>query len=178
MSVNGLKAALYSAARYSGLNWAFRRNLGSRYPLVLCYHGIVGEDRRDQHFLYRNTVSRRQFQLHLEFLNRHFHPISLGDLIDHMQRGVALKPCSVLVTFDDGYRNNLTNAAPLLLKNSTPALFNVTTGYIGRPDVLWPDEVNLRVLHWPDSSMPHPSPEGRFSSVNVPLAGEERIILA
>jgi peptidoglycan/xylan/chitin deacetylase (PgdA/CDA1 family) len=178
MFVDGLKALLYSGARYSGLNWAFRHNLGSRSPLVLCYHGVVGEDRRDQHFLYRNTVSRRQFQLQLEFLNRHFHPISLGGLIDHVQRGVALKPRSVLVTFDDGYRNNLTNAAPLLLRYGVPALFNITTGYIGRADVLWPDEVNLRVLHWPDSSMPYPSHEGGFSKVDVPVTADQRIIAA
>jgi peptidoglycan/xylan/chitin deacetylase (PgdA/CDA1 family) len=82
---------------------------------VLCYHGIVGEDRPDERFLYRNTISCRQFAVQLEFLRRHFHPISLADLIDCLQRRVLLHPRSVLVTFDDGYRNNLTNAAPLLL---------------------------------------------------------------
>ena len=178
MEVEGLKWVLYSATRYSGLNWAFRHMLGRRRLLVLCYHGVIGEDRPDQPFLYRNTVSRRQFRIQLEFLNRHFHPISVGDLIDHLQRGVALRPRSVLVTFDDGYRNNLTNAAPLLLKYGTPALFNITTGYIDRTDVLWPDEVNLRVLGWPHSSMPYPSPENGFSKVQVPLTVAERITLA
>ena len=178
MSVDALKGVLHSAARYSGLNWVLRRTLGRRYPLVLCYHGVVGEDRPDQRFLYRNTISCRQFQIQLEFLNRHFNPISLGELIDHLRRGTALKPYSVLLSFDDGYRNNLTNAAPLLSKYGMPALFSITTGYIDRTDVLWPDEVNLRVLGWPLPTMPYPTPENGFSKVQVPSIVEERTVLA
>src|SRR5579859_2934047 len=111
MAAETLKSVFYSAARRSGLNWLLRRILGGRL-LVLCYHGVVGKDCHDQQrFWYRNTVSCRQFQIHLEFLNRHFHPISLGELIGRLQSGTPLKRNSVLVTFDDGYRNNLTNAA-------------------------------------------------------------------
>jgi peptidoglycan/xylan/chitin deacetylase (PgdA/CDA1 family) len=178
MSVEALKGALFSAARYSGLNWFLRQIFGRRRLLALCYHGVIAEDRPDEPFLYRNTISCRQFRLQLEFLNRHFHPISLRDVIDHLQRGAALKPRSVLVTFDDGYRNNLTNAAPLLLKYGTPALFSITTGYIDRSDVLWPDEVNLRILQWPHSSVPYPAPKDEFSKVKIPATLEERTELA
>jgi hypothetical protein len=31
-----------------------------------------------------------------------------------------------------------------------PALFFLTTGYVGTPRVLWNDEVRVRVLHWPE----------------------------
>jgi hypothetical protein len=40
-------------------------------------------------------------------------------------------PQSVLVTFDDGYRDNLTNALPLLVRYGIRATFFIATGYVG-----------------------------------------------
>jgi peptidoglycan/xylan/chitin deacetylase (PgdA/CDA1 family) len=182
-----LKWTFFGASRATGANWALRRILGRRGGRILCYHGIVENGHRDEPFLYRNTVSVRQFQSQLEFLNRHFHPISAGDLIDHMCHRATLKPRSVLLTFDDGYRNNLTYAAPLLRKYGTPALFSLTTGYIGGRDLLWPDEMNLRILNWPLSGVPCPSahsdlerssPGPGFATVPVPSGQQARVQLA
>jgi peptidoglycan/xylan/chitin deacetylase (PgdA/CDA1 family) len=63
----------------------------------------------------------------------------------------------VLVTFDDGYRNNLTVAAPILREEGVPALFFLSTGYVGTTRVLWNHEVVMRVLHWPESGITLPS---------------------
>lgn len=157
---NLVKRAFFSAARYSGTNFMLRSIHGRRGVLGLCYHGVVGEVHTATDFLYRNTVSVTEFRSHLEFLTRHFHPISASELVSFWHSGQALKPRSVLVTFDDGYRNNLTQAAPILMNYGVPALFSVTTGYIGSTDVLWPDEVNLRVLSWPRATIPGPSLTG------------------
>jgi peptidoglycan/xylan/chitin deacetylase (PgdA/CDA1 family) len=173
-----LKRAFFSAARYSGMNWVLRSTRGSRAFLTLCYHGVVTDDHPEELFLYRNTVSLRDFQFQLEFLTRHFHPISVSDLVRHLHTGAPLKPRAALVTFDDGYRNNWTHAAPLLLKYAVPAMFNVTTGYIGRAGVLWPDEVNLRVLDWPQSTIPCPSRENTLATLEVPQGAGDRVGLA
>ncbi|HKW98480.1 MAG TPA: polysaccharide deacetylase family protein [Bryobacteraceae bacterium] len=179
MSVYALaKRALFSTARYSGLNWFFRQVLGREGVLVLCYHGVVPREYSNQLFLYRNTVSEREFGRQLEFLVRHFRPIAARDLIDHIRLGTSLKPRTVLVTFDDGYRNNLTLAAPLLSRYGVPALISVTTGYIGTPKVLWPDEVNLRVLDWPLASIPYPSMDGKFAMVPLASGQDPRIFHA
>ncbi len=152
--------------------------LGTRGVLILCYHGVVAGDHQDQTFLYRNTVSAREFRFQLEFLRRHFHPISAADLINHLERATPISPRAALITFDDGYRNNLTLAAPLLAEFGVPALFSVTTDYIGHNDVLWPDEVNLRVLYWPQSTIPYPTSEGGFSSIPLSSDAGSRIASA
>jgi peptidoglycan/xylan/chitin deacetylase (PgdA/CDA1 family) len=54
----------------------------------------------------------------------------------------------LLVTFDDGYRNNYTLAAPLLRKHGAPAVFFVSTGYIGADRLYWYDELKLRLAEW------------------------------
>lgn len=46
-----------------------------------------------------------------------------------------------LVTFDDGYRNNLTQALPVLERHETPCLLFVTTGFID--GTLYPYELEL-----------------------------------
>lgn len=172
------KPLFFSLARLSGLNWACRQALGRRNLLVLCYHGVVAEDHPNEVFLYRNAISRRQFERQLEFLNRHFHPISAGDLAGCLEGSRDLPPRSVLLTFDDGFRNNLIHAAPLLRKFSTPALFSVTTGYIGRDDVLWPDEVNVRVLFWPRPTIPYPSSGASLHTVEMQNSAGGRIATA
>jgi peptidoglycan/xylan/chitin deacetylase (PgdA/CDA1 family) len=60
------------------------------------------------------------------------------------------------VTFDDGYRNNRIYAAPLLLKYGVPAVMFVTTGYIGTDRLLWPYEVQERILCWSEPTLPLP----------------------
>mgnify|MGYP003886498345 CR=1 FL=1 len=43
----------------------------------------------------------------------------------------------VLITFDDGYRDNLYNALPILQKYNAPALINVPTGAVTRDLYCW-----------------------------------------
>ncbi len=136
-----VKAALNTALSGLGLNAVIRDRL-RRHLLVLCYHGVVAEEPSDR-FGYGNTVSAEEFRLHLEYLARHFRPVSVDDVA-----GGEFPERAALVTFDDGYRNNLTEAAPVLLRAGVPCAFFVSTGYIGTRNVLWTDEVIGRILNW------------------------------
>jgi peptidoglycan/xylan/chitin deacetylase (PgdA/CDA1 family) len=60
------------------------------------------------------------------------------------------------MTFDDGYRNNLTLAADVLKRQGIPCVFHVSTGYIGTGRVLWTDEVISRLIEWPQAQAPDP----------------------
>ena len=146
------------AAEAAGLNHALAAAL-LRPPrlLVLCYHGVLGEDVGDAS-LYNMCVPEGEFAAHLETLARRFHPISPADLLDCLEGRARLKPRSVLVTFDDGYRNNFTRAAPLLGRYGVPALFSITTGHIGGRRLLWTREMLFRLSRWP--APPFPLPPG------------------
>jgi peptidoglycan/xylan/chitin deacetylase (PgdA/CDA1 family) len=47
----------------------------------------------------------------------------------------------VLITFDDGYRDNWEIAFPLLRRHGLPATFFLATGFLDRPHVAWWDEL-------------------------------------
>ena len=83
-------------------------------------------------------------------------PVSLDDVIAHYTRHVPLPPQAVLITFDDGYRDNLENAVPILLRYGYPAVLFIPIGYLGASRPLPHDEhlavrgVRNRTLDWGD----------------------------
>jgi peptidoglycan/xylan/chitin deacetylase (PgdA/CDA1 family) len=71
---------------------------------------------------------------------------------------VPLPPQAVLISFDDGYRDNLENAAPILQKHGYPAVIFVPIGYLDGSRPLPHDEflagrgVVNRTLSWSNLS--------------------------
>jgi peptidoglycan/xylan/chitin deacetylase (PgdA/CDA1 family) len=74
------------------------------------------------------TVSPAQFEEQLRYMKEQgFQPIRLYDLNAHLQLGSPLPDRPVIVTFDDGYRDNFTAAFPLLQKYGFTATFFINT---------------------------------------------------
>ena len=76
---------------------------------VLLYHSISADGARD-----RLTVSRRQLEQQFDYLRRKgYTAILLSDLIAYCDGKKTLPPNPVLITFDDGFLNNVDIAYPL-----------------------------------------------------------------
>jgi peptidoglycan/xylan/chitin deacetylase (PgdA/CDA1 family) len=92
------------------------------------------------------TVPTAVFEEQMSLLSElRYAPVSLDSVRDHYLLGVPLPPHAVLITFDDGYRDNLENALPVLRAHDYPAVLFVPIGYLddGRP---LPHEELLRTL--------------------------------
>src|SRR5919204_609035 len=57
--------------------------------------------------------------------------VDLDAVIDHYVQGKPLPGGATLITFDDGYRDNLENALPVLRKHGYPAVLFVPIGFLG-----------------------------------------------
>lgn len=80
---------------------------GKKGLLVLMYHKVTAEQKPD-----RITVTANQFRQHLQYLQRRgYNSISLRQLITNDAQ-LPKKP--LLLTFDDGYKDNLINMYPIL----------------------------------------------------------------
>jgi peptidoglycan/xylan/chitin deacetylase (PgdA/CDA1 family) len=116
--------------------------------LVLMYHR-VGTSECDPWGL---SVSPQHFAQHLELLRTFGQPMSLARTVDALRRR-DLSGRSLVVTFDDGYVDNLWNAAPLLERYETPATIFIAPSYIGSRREFWWDELErilLRPKRLPD----------------------------
>ncbi|HWP02372.1 MAG TPA: polysaccharide deacetylase family protein, partial [Gemmatimonadaceae bacterium] len=79
-----------------------------------------------------------EFRAYCEFFARHFRVVSLGELLGRLARGADISH-HLVITFDDGYRDNCEVAAPELLRLGLPACFFIATGFIGTKRVPWWD---------------------------------------
>jgi peptidoglycan/xylan/chitin deacetylase (PgdA/CDA1 family) len=72
-------------------------------------------------------------------------PVSLDAVLDHYLQRAPLPTKAVLLTFDDGYRDNLENAVPILRRHGFPAVLFVPIGFLDDARPL-PHEESLRLL--------------------------------
>jgi len=79
---------------------------------VLMYHSVSGNGCRDG-----LTVDNGQLEQHFRYLlTEGYTPILLSDLLEGYTNNTSLPENPVLITFDDGYRNNYEIAYPLAEK--------------------------------------------------------------
>jgi peptidoglycan/xylan/chitin deacetylase (PgdA/CDA1 family) len=67
----------------------------------------------------------------MALLVERYRVVSLDDVQAHLDGVAALPPRAVLVTFDDGYRDNLVEALPLLERFGLPAVVFVPVDFVG-----------------------------------------------
>jgi peptidoglycan/xylan/chitin deacetylase (PgdA/CDA1 family) len=106
------------------------RILHGRPVLVTMYHrvnNVVGDK------LTHLTVSVENFENQLLYYKENYQIIRLDEDWN------SLKKTGLVITFDDGYADNISNALPLLEKYQIPATFFVTTLNINTKNEFWWD---------------------------------------
>lgn len=105
--------------------------------LILNYHRI-GDGGRSMfdHNLW--SADEEEFEQQVSLLARRFDVIGLPDLERALSDSHGRY---VMITFDDGYRDNYSSAFPILKRHGVPATFFLTTGFLDRPQVPWWDEI-------------------------------------
>lgn len=114
--------------RTGSYHWFF----GDR-ALIVAFHRI--DDRYPGNAISYSVEGFRRF---CAFFKRHLTVVSLSALLDDLDahRSIAGK---VAITFDDGYLDNFTSAAPILSDLDLPATFFIATGFIGSDRIAWWD---------------------------------------
>ncbi|MCC7181502.1 MAG: polysaccharide deacetylase family protein [Acidobacteria bacterium] len=133
-----LKMAAVHVLYYCGILGAWQRWALRRKAVVLMYHRVLTDDE-----LHRSashpaiTVTSTTFERQMALLKKRFRVLSLEQFADHLERRVPFPSSAALVTFDDGWRDNYTNALPVLERYGLPAVVFVPSGYIGTRRVFW-----------------------------------------
>jgi len=146
----GTKVVLDAALRWSPAQLAFRWKNADRLA-VLAYHGIDDPER---------------FEMHLDYLRRRANPVSVDETIAAMEGRRSLPPRAVLITFDDGHRNVLELAMPMLQERGLPSVAFVIAELLDTDRPFWWDEVrDLADRGGRVSTMPSLRPDELFSAL-------------
>jgi peptidoglycan/xylan/chitin deacetylase (PgdA/CDA1 family) len=121
-----IKEAIFFLYLYSGyvqLRDLLLALMGRSRAVVFYYHRIGGCDAL--------TKPVRAFRQELEYIKRRYECISLGELARRLRENEPMRRRAAVITFDDGYRDNLTEAVPALREAGLTATFFVSTGFVG-----------------------------------------------
>lgn len=112
----------------------------ARRPCVLAvtYHRI-GDPRRRPFYDLVHSATAEDFKTQIELFSSKYRVVSLPEFLAIASAGFRTNEPCVLITFDDGYRDNRELAFPILAEKKTPAVFFLPTRFIDQPVAPWWD---------------------------------------
>ena len=133
-----IKAALGRFAYWTRLYRLFFRNKA----VIVAFHRV--DDRYEGDPI---TCTKQAFGEFCAFFRRYFITVSFGELVEKLRRGDNIDR-HLAITFDDGYKDNATVAAPELLSLGLPACFFIATGFIDTDRLVPWDDVHGIPSEW------------------------------
>jgi peptidoglycan/xylan/chitin deacetylase (PgdA/CDA1 family) len=130
-SATGLHAAGLSGPLSRAVGYA---SVTPTFP-ILSYHRV--NDEADPFF---PSLPTQIFEQQMAFVARAYVVLSVEELAERMRRR-AVPRNALAITFDDGYRDNLTHAGPILARLGLPATVFLVTGAIATGEPLWFDRL-------------------------------------
>jgi peptidoglycan/xylan/chitin deacetylase (PgdA/CDA1 family) len=125
-----LKSFGHAISFHCGLSSAIARRQG--FGRIVMYHGVPPEGAQ--------TLAAQ-----LRYLMRHFKVVPLETLVNRLANDGRPNANEIVLTFDDGLRNNLTVVYPILRELQAPATFFVCPALIKDGAWLWNHEMRCRL---------------------------------
>lgn len=134
-----LKSSIYLLLYWSGV-WLLARWINRKQTRILMYHGVVQQD-----VGVWTQLPQDRFQAQITHLARWYRPLRLSEFVDNKNDQTRWSNHAVVVTFDDGLKNNLTLAYPILAQHHVSATIYVAIALIDRSQqfggMIWTDYV-------------------------------------
>lgn len=140
-----LRSCVAGALYYSGLLWLYSAVKLRRRVVVLMYHRVLPLD-ADTFSDGSIIVTPQCFSRHLRFLKRRFRILSVTQLADLMHSQGRLPSRGCVITFDDGWQDNIRHALPILAQHAVPAVVFLATDYVGGDSCFWQERLGRRMF--------------------------------
>lgn len=103
---------------------------------ILCYHRVLPDNARTDpryrpYFMRGTAVSEETFEAQVRGICANFDVVGEADVLDWLDGRRSLPRRACWITFDDGYRDVIDRAAPVLAPRRLPATAFVTTRMLG-----------------------------------------------
>ena len=108
---------------------------------ILLYHGVTeGQSHGIENFS-KKHLNSEEFERQIKFLKDNCVILSIDEVVSLKNKGQPYPARSVVISFDDGFKNNSTVAAPILNAYDVPAVFYITSGIVNTDLMFWVDKV-------------------------------------
>ena len=87
------------------------------------------------------SATPEQFAWQVEYLARHFEPVTCRQIADALDGRASLPRRAVAITFDDGFADLVEHALPILQRARVPATVFVASDYVNSREPFWFDLV-------------------------------------
>lgn len=155
----------------------FVSKLSQDAPFILLFHGVVEENDYQVRNCIRKHIEKDYFADILKGLQARGTALSMDEVVEIHNSGGAYPPNSFVVTFDDGFENNYSVAAPILSDLNIPAAFYITSDFIENGTMSWTDraEYCLEQVEAGSLTLPWESEAVSFSNGAEKIALMQRI---
>lgn len=112
---------------------------------ILAYHRV--SDYKQNCPLDDNLISAspEEFEKQVRYLKANYDCIDFATLSDILKGNLRFRGNALIITFDDGYKDNYDNAYPILKEHGTPATIFIATEFIDKQNLFWWDKVAYMV---------------------------------
>lgn len=123
-----------------------------RQVRVLCYHRVCDLPETNDVMMYL-TVPPEVFAQQMAFLSQNgFNIITLEQFIGYKEENRKPPQKTIVITFDDGYKDNYLNAYPILEKHNLKGTFFIVTDYVGSDEIFhWLKLEEKSLLHYQEN---------------------------
>jgi len=128
--------------------------------LRIVYYHMISNVKPDYYFNNKG-ISLKLFKSQISFYKSHYEIISLEKALSLAKKNICLKN-KLVITFDDGFVENYSIVAPILLSEKITATFFFTTNCIDNKDLMWRNKLVVIQKHILES---HISKINKFSDL-------------
>lgn len=123
-----IKNVIFAFIRFSGMlrAWIY---INRNKINILMLHGVIDSGVNSSWRPLWRRVSCNRLDRYLGMLSRYYKFITLDDAVDMLSGKKKIEHNCIVVTFDDGYRNNIKYALPILKKHGILATIFIATKY-------------------------------------------------
>ncbi len=108
---------------------------------LLLYHGVCNKQKKGVANSSGKHIDVDEFHSQMKIIKNNYSVHSIDDIVTFHNKGETWPNNSVVITFDDGFKNNFEIAAPILDDLKLPAVFYVCSGMIGTDKMFWVDMI-------------------------------------
>jgi len=121
-------------------------NLQPKAVTFIMLHGVMSKEQPSTRWQpFRSYLSPTSLDKILSLLSDHYEFISIDDAVEILNGTRALDRHYCVLTFDDGLRNNLTHALPVLRRHKAPGIFYLVTNQIELNEPFWFDRLDFAI---------------------------------